>query len=87
MTVPAAYRPLHKYLNGRFADSLVLTFAQIEDLLGFSLPSAARTEQGWWAAAAADGTPSEQSSSWLAANRVATANLPARTVLFDRGPA
>ena len=36
------YRLLYKYLRDRFSDRLVLTFGQIEDLLGFSLPVAAR---------------------------------------------
>jgi hypothetical protein len=36
--VPGEYRPLHKYLDGRYADTVVLRFAEIEDLLGFALP-------------------------------------------------
>src|SRR5437899_11157843 len=32
--VPAEYRSLHKYLDGRYADTVVLRFAEIEDLLG-----------------------------------------------------
>ena len=48
------YRSLHKYLYDRFADSVVLTFAEIEDLLGFALPDVARLEQGWWASADPD---------------------------------
>ena len=38
------YRLLYKYLRDRFSDRLLLTFGQIEDLLGFSLPVAARVE-------------------------------------------
>ena len=29
--VPAEYLPLHKYLDGRYADTVVLTFAEVED--------------------------------------------------------
>ena len=54
--VTSEYRSLHKYLYDRFADSVVLTFAEIEDLLGFTLPDAARLEQGWWANADPDST-------------------------------
>jgi len=42
--VPAEYLSLHKYLENRYADTVVLTFSQIEDLLGFVLPESARRE-------------------------------------------
>jgi|SRR5829696_10276179 len=79
-----AYAPLQKYLTARYADAVVLTFSQIEDLLGFALPAAAWIEPGWWAAAAPGATPSMQSQSWTLAKRTATPNLPAETVLFER---
>lgn len=78
------YRPLHKYLTGRFADTVTLTFMQIEDLLGCSLPGKAYSEAAWWFDPVAGGTPSPQSSAWFQARRHATANLLARTVMFDR---
>jgi hypothetical protein len=81
--VPAEYRPLHKYLDARFADTVVLTFAQIQDLLGLDLPARAYDEPGWWAVDAV-GKPSAQASAWVHANRTATVNLAARTVTFDR---
>lgn len=43
------YRALHKYLHERYADTIVMTFGEIEDLIGFSLPDAARVEPAWWA--------------------------------------
>lgn len=82
--VPAEYRSLHKYLDGRYADTVVLRFAEIEDLLGFALPEHARLEQGWWANADADGEPSPQSRSWIHASRTAVANLVAQSVVFER---
>lgn len=82
--VPVAYRPLHKYLDGRFADTVVLTFGQIEDLLGFALPDEARLENGWWANEGAGTSPSSQSTSWTQASRAATPNLRARNVRFER---
>lgn len=33
-SVKAEYRGLHKYLRDRFADTVVLTFGEIEELLG-----------------------------------------------------
>jgi len=82
--VPAEYRSLHKYLDDRYANTVVLTFAEIEDLLGFTLPGLARVEQDWWATAGADSTPSAQSRSWTQASRSAKANLVAQTVVFER---
>ena len=79
-----AYGSLQKYLHGRYADAVVLTFAQIEDLLGFALPDPAWSEPAWWAAAAPGAPPSPQSQSWTLAKRTATPNLAAETVLFER---
>jgi hypothetical protein len=84
--VPAEYLPLHKYLDGRYADTVVLTMAEIEDLIGTTLPDAARGELTWWANADADaeGTPSPQARSWTRANRTAKPNLKAQIVVFER---
>ena len=85
--VPAEYLSLHKYLDDRYANTVVLTFAEIEDLLGFTLPDLARLQQEWWANADADSTPSAQSRSWSQASRTAKPNLLARTVVFERASA
>ena len=82
--VPAEYMSLHKYLETRFADTVVLTFGQIEDLLGFALPESARREPAWWADGDADDKPSAQACSWTQAHRTATPNLLAHTVSFAR---
>ncbi len=82
--VTADFQPLFAYLKNRFADTVVLTFAQIEDLLGHPLPPPARAEQTWWANADTSGRSSTQARSWLRADRIATANLPARIVSFVR---
>jgi hypothetical protein len=36
--MPGTYTSLYQYLENRYANTVVLTFAQIEDLLGFPLP-------------------------------------------------
>ena len=46
------YLLLYKYLENRYADTVVLTFAEIEDLLGFALPEQARLQREWWTDAA-----------------------------------
>ena len=82
--VAGGYAPLQKYLTDRYAERVVLTFSEIEDLIGFTLPAGARSEPAWWADPVADGPRSDQSRSWTQAHRTATANLHARTVLFVR---
>jgi hypothetical protein len=78
------YRTLHKYLHDRYADTIVMTFGEIEDLIGFGLPDAARLEPAWWASAEGSGVPSPQSLAWTQANRSATPRLPAQVVVFER---
>lgn len=83
-SMPGKYRALHKYLDNRYANTVVLTFAQIEDLLGFTLPDSARVDPAWWANNDPNGTPPPQSRSWTLASRTATSNLLAQTVVFER---
>jgi hypothetical protein len=80
------YDGLRDYLEKRYADSMVMTFAQIEALLGFPLPEAARLDPAWWTGAAADAGAHPQWRAWTGASRTATANLGAQTVRFDRAP-
>ena len=78
------YLRLYTYLEGRYADRVVLTFTQIEDLLGFSLPDLARRNEEWWTIPD-PATPSPPySDSWILANRTARPNFMALTVVFDR---
>lgn len=53
------YRKLTEHLLGSPSD-LVMTFEQIERLLGFSLPKSARSHQAWWA-----NQPRGHSLAWL----------------------
>lgn len=85
--VPREYRSLHDYLDGRFATTVVLTFGQIEDLLGFALPDPARHQLEWWSNVERPGPAPAQSRSWTEASRLATANLQAQIVVFERDPA
>jgi hypothetical protein len=81
---PAAtgrYALLYKYLNDRYADTVVLTFAEIEDLIGFRLPDQARDQLEWWTGT----VRSTHSDAWTLASRTASPNLLACTVAFDRG--
>ena len=82
--MPGTYTSLYLYLENRYANTVVLTFAQIEDLLGFPLPDSARVDREWWANNDPNDTPSPQSRSWTLASRTATPNLQAQTVVFER---
>src|SRR5215217_3840700 len=79
--VPAGYVPLHTYLEHRYASTVVLTFEQMEALLGCPLPAAAWTERDWWADAV---HTDRHSAAWMGAGRTATPNFSARTVTFER---
>jgi hypothetical protein len=74
------YRFLFKYLDERYANTVVLTFGQIEDLLGFALPAPARTDPGWWV----DAIDASCAEVWRLAHRAATPNLQAGHVIFER---
>ncbi|OFW12246.1 MAG: hypothetical protein A3F69_01770 [Acidobacteria bacterium RIFCSPLOWO2_12_FULL_66_10] len=78
------YLPLHAYLERRYADTIVLTFAQMEDLLGFALPEMARLRREWWTPPDADSAQPGASPSWTRAGRTAAPNLSAAIVVFDR---
>lgn len=77
------YQLLFKYLRDRYANRLVLTFAQIEDLLGFPLPEVAARDLEWWSSDKV-AARSPQSLAWTSASRTAAVNLGARIVVFER---
>ncbi|MDQ1511091.1 MAG: hypothetical protein QOG50_2935 [Actinomycetota bacterium] len=78
------YLLLYNYLENRYANTVVLTFAEIEDLLGFSLPDQARLQQEWWTNAEVDVAGRNHSDSWILASRTAMPNMLAKTVVFER---
>jgi hypothetical protein len=77
-----AYLSLHTYLANRYSDVVVLTFAQVEDLLGSPLPAPAKQDPAWWNSD--DDRNFGHSNSWRLAQRTAVANLTALTVTFER---
>ena len=83
MSTSATCRVLHKYLDERYADRVVLTFPQIESLLGFALPSEALTDPSWWNDATVDDGVL-LADVWRLAHRTAAPNLRARNVVFER---
>jgi hypothetical protein len=80
--VPAEYLSLYAYLEHRRESAVVLTFEQLEAVLGFALPASARTEPDWWGAPALQCL--SHSSAWAETGRIAAPNLSSRTVTFER---
>ena len=78
------YLLLYKYLENRYANSVVLTFAQIEDLVGFPLPDQARCQREWWTDADPAQAGPSYADAWKLASRTASPNLLAKIVAFDR---
>jgi hypothetical protein len=78
------YLLLYNYLENRYANTVVLTFAEIEDLLGFVLPDQARLHQEWWTDAEKTAAGPHYSDSWILASRTAIPNMLAQTVVFER---
>jgi hypothetical protein len=82
--VPAAYMPLFTYLDRRYAVTVVLTFEQIEALLGFAPPSPGLADAEWWTGPC--GASDSHTAAWTAARRSAVPQLSARIVAFERLP-
>jgi hypothetical protein len=81
--VSGKYGVLYTYLENRHADVTVLTFGQLENLLGFGLPQLARTVEAWWTLGAnVEGAP--HADAWTLAGRKAIPNLRSSTVSFER---
>jgi hypothetical protein len=83
-TAQYRYQSLQKYLDVRYANTVVLFFREIEDILGFALPGAAWLRQEWWSNPTPEAATSEQSLSWTNSKRTAAVNLAARKVTFTR---
>lgn len=76
------YRQLHDYLASARVERQRLSFAAIEDILGFALPASARTYPAWWSN---DGTGGRQSGAWLSAGwKTDELDLAGETVTFRR---
>ena len=83
-SVPPAYLPLFTYLDRRYAGTVVLTFEQIEALLGFAPPSPGFADAEWWTGARE--ANDRHTTAWTAARRSAAPQLSARIVAFERLP-
>lgn len=48
MSLGNKYQALHLYLRQQYEDTVTLTFAAIEAMVGAPLPPSARTQRAWW---------------------------------------
>ena len=78
------YQPLYRYLENRYATTVVLRLTEIEDILGFALPASARTDRDWWTIADPSTGAGAYGGAWTSARRTAVPNFPAGTVIFER---
>ncbi len=77
------YEPLSRFLSHAGEDCISASFAQVEEILGCSLPMSAYRHQAWWANES-NGTHTH-SRSWQDAGwETRQVNTGARTVKFER---
>ena len=79
----AKYAPLAKFLedSSRTEGTIILSFAQVEDLTGKKLPKSARSYRSWWG----NDRYHVQAAAWHAAGwRVFKVDLARQVVTFIR---
>lgn len=79
----AKYDPLNRYLRRQSDAEVVLTFAEIENLLVALLPKSARRRE-WWANETSEATRHVQSRAWTAAGYLAFPAIQSERVIFRR---
>ena len=77
----AKYDPLERFLSAHPESGCMLTFAEIEEIIGAPLPPSARRHKRWWG----NDRTHVQARSWLATSReVGKLRLAEEQVLFRR---
>lgn len=75
------YHPLFEHLQRCDRDAVTLTFAEIETLIGCSLPTSAQTKKNWWSNR--DSSNALQAVAWVSAGyQVESVDLIEQTVTF-----
>lgn len=76
------YYALHTYFTQARDQAKRLSFAQVEEVLGFPLPVGARSSRAWWGNSRSGHS---QSRAWLLAGwRMTNVDLSAEVVEFER---
>lgn len=72
------YDPLHQFLQLNNSNRLMMSFSEVEEVLGFSLPMSAYKYMAWW-----DGASQHtQAYAWTKAGYKANAKLNEKKVEF-----
>lgn len=76
------YTPLRVYLSGRSEAEIPIAFAEVETIVGFNLPPAARRYRAWWSN---NPTNSVITNAWLGAGfKSAEVDMANQTLKFVR---
>jgi hypothetical protein len=78
------YEPLCSHLRKEAASQISLTFAEIERLLGATLPASAKRYEAWWANERSEDTRHVQCRAWRDAGYVALPDLVSQAVTFQK---
>ncbi|MGD9738111.1 MAG: hypothetical protein AB7O56_09755 [Bauldia sp.] len=80
--VSTKYAPLAEHLSAQYGNSIRMTFADIERVLGFALPPSARRHRPWWSN---NPDNSAMTRVWLDAGfRTEQVDIPGETLVFAR---
>jgi len=75
------YYPLFEHLQGHEQETVALTFAEIEALIGCSLAASALKKKNWWSNR--DSPRALQAIAWISAGyQVESVDLTQQTVIF-----
>ena len=76
------YEPLRGFLRAQSRARIVMSFAEVERVLGFRLPASARDHQAWWAN---ESSSHVQARAWMNAGyETAEVDLGAKRLVFKR---
>lgn len=78
--VPAGFQRLHDYLSSEPASTLVLTLAQLDEMVSGGLPLRGWCSREWWS----NDPRRPQARTWLLTSRLADANPSGGQVVFRR---
>ena len=76
------YDPLRKYLANCGKDEILMTFADMERIIGFPLPKSAVNRAEWWGNESKNSSCHTHAKAWYNAGYKARANRPEKKVVF-----
>jgi hypothetical protein len=80
----AKYDPLSQHLMQQAGQEILMTFAEVEAVIGATLPPSAKAYPEWWANESNPRTTHVQARSWLDAGFRTTVNLSCGMVTFRK---